>query len=232
MLDDTKPCFLSFLGTELGSISQPPLQLRVTPLECGQNDVPLSILVPNNFLGKLPGWLASLVCQSGSLDSVESWDSRGISEPQDRVQVTWVSIWSRATTYPPPPRLSPIALSGARDIVFILYLFIYLFILSFTFLGPHPRPMEVPRPGVQLELWLLAYTTATATPDLSLVCNLHHSSRQCQIPNPLSETRYWTHNLMVPGQIRFRCATMGTPDIIFYYDKLLGCRDSLSSPLA
>ena len=47
--------------------------------------------------------------------------------------------------------------------------------------------MEVPRPG--LELQLPAYTTATATQDLSLVCNLHHSPWQCQILNPLSEAR-------------------------------------------
>ena len=36
---------------------------------------------------------------------------------------------------------------------------------------------------VELELQLLAYTTATATPDPSWVCNLHHSSRQCWILN-------------------------------------------------
>ena len=35
----------------------------------------------------------------------------------------------------------------------------------------------------------LAYTTATATLDLSHVCDLHHSSWQCRILNPLSETR-------------------------------------------
>ena len=48
--------------------------------------------------------------------------------------------------------------------------------------------MEVPRLGVELELQLLAYTTATATatPDLSCLCDLHHSSQQCQILNPLS----------------------------------------------
>ena len=34
-----------------------------------------------------------------------------------------------------------------------------------VFLGPHPEHMEVPRPGVEQELWLLAYTTATAMPD-------------------------------------------------------------------
>ena len=33
--------------------------------------------------------------------------------------------------------------------------------------------MEVPRLGDESELQLLAYTTATATPDLSHMCNLH-----------------------------------------------------------
>ena len=49
--------------------------------------------------------------------------------------------------------------------------------------------MEVPRLGFQLELQLLAYTTATATWDLSCVCNLHHSSQQRQILSPLSKAR-------------------------------------------
>ena len=76
--------------------------------------------------------------------------------------------------------------------------------------------MEVPRLGVQSELQLLAYyTTATATRDLSPVCDLHHSSWQCQILNPLSEARDRTHNLMVSSQIRFHCATMGTPQQFF-----------------
>ena len=43
--------------------------------------------------------------------------------------------------------------------------------------------------GVELELWLLAYATATATGDSSRICDSHHSSRQHQIPNPLSDTR-------------------------------------------
>ena len=38
--------------------------------------------------------------------------------------------------------------------------------------------MEVPRLGVTLELQLPAYTTATATSDLSCICDLHHSTRQ------------------------------------------------------
>ena len=40
---------------------------------------------------------------------------------------------------------------------------IIIIVLCFCFLGPHLRHMEVPRLGVQLELQLPAYTTATAT---------------------------------------------------------------------
>ena len=54
---------------------------------------------------------------------------------------------------------------------------------------------------VKLELQLLAYTTATATQDLSYACNLHHSSWQHWILNPLSEARDQTHILMDTSQV-------------------------------
>ena len=60
---------------------------------------------------------------------------------------------------------------------------------------------EVPRLGVESELLLPAYTRTTAKPDLSRICDLHHSSRQCQILNPLSEARDRTSNLIVPSWI-------------------------------
>ena len=66
----------------------------------------------------------------------------------------------------------------------------------FFFLGPHPQHMEVPRLGDELELQLLATATATATWDPSCVCDLHHSSWQCRILNPLSKARDQTHILM------------------------------------
>ena len=59
----------------------------------------------------------------------------------------------------------------------------------FFFMGPPLQPMEVPRPGVKLELQLPAYTTATAMPDTSHVCDLHHSSWQRWILNPLTNAR-------------------------------------------
>ena len=75
----------------------------------------------------------------------------------------------------------------------------------------HPRHMKLPRVGVQSELPLPAY--ATATLDLIHVCNLHHSSWQRQIVNPLSEARDWTRVLMYTSQIYFCWATTETPGI-------------------
>ena len=57
----------------------------------------------------------------------------------------------------------------------------------------------------------VAYTTATAMPDRSRVCELHHCSWKRRILNPLSEVRDRTHSLMVPSRIRFRHAMLGTP---------------------
>ena len=89
-------------------------------------------------------------------------------------------------------------------------LFLFLFFI-FCFLGPHLWHMKFPRLGVELELQLLAYTTAAATPDLSRIWNLHHSSQQCRILKPLSEARDWTCILKEPGWICFCCTTTGTP---------------------
>ena len=67
--------------------------------------------------------------------------------------------------------------------------------------GLHPGHMEVPRLGVELELSLPVYTTATVTSDLSCVCDPHPSSRQRLILNPLSEARDRTRILMDISQV-------------------------------
>ena len=78
------------------------------------------------------------------------------------------------------------------------------------FLGPHPWHMEVPRVGGKSELQLPAYTTARAMRNPSRACNLHHSSRQHWILNPLRKARNWTLILMDPSQVHFCWTTMGT----------------------
>ena len=79
--------------------------------------------------------------------------------------------------------------------------------------------MEVPRLGAQSELQLLAYATATAMADPSRLCKLYHSSQQCWIINPMSEARDRTQNLMIPSQIHFWYAMMGTPKRSFDEEK-------------
>ena len=93
--------------------------------------------------------------------------------------------------------------SAATVLVQEFVLFISFFSFSFFgfFWGCFPWHMEVLRLGVESELWRLAYTTATATWDPSHVCDLHYSSRQRQILNPLSDARDRTRNLMVPSRI-------------------------------
>ena len=63
------------------------------------------------------------------------------------------------------------------------------------FLELHPWQMEVARLGVKLEQQLPAYTTATARPDPSCICNLHHSSRQCRILSPTERGQGWNLSL-------------------------------------
>ena len=76
----------------------------------------------------------------------------------------------------------------SRAFVFLVVSFFFFFFFL-AFLGPHLWHMEVPGPGIQSELQLPAYTTATALPDLSHICDLHYSSWQHQTLNPLSEAR-------------------------------------------
>ena len=72
-----------------------------------------------------------------------------------------------------------------------------------VFFWPHPWHTEVSRLGVELELKLLAYTTAKAVWNLSRVFELHHSRWQCQILNLLSKARDQTCVLVDTSQIRF-----------------------------
>ena len=96
-----------------------------------------------------------------------------------------------------------------------VYYFIYLFIYL-SFLGPYPWHMEVARLGFEMELQLpasLCHSHTTATRDPSGVWDLHWSSRQCQILNPLNKARGQTCILMDASRICFCWATTGTPSV-------------------
>ena len=71
--------------------------------------------------------------------------------------------------------------------------------------------MKVPRLGVESELQLPAYATATAIPDPGCICDIHHRSCECWILNPLNKVRDRTCILMNTIQIHFHWAMMGTP---------------------
>jgi len=66
------------------------------------------------------------------------------------------------------------------------FYFFFIFLLFRATL----QHMDIPKLGVEMELQLPAYTTATATPDSSHIFDLYHSSWQRRIPNTLSEARY------------------------------------------
>ena len=72
------------------------------------------------------------------------------------------------------------------------------------FLGLHPWHMEIPRLGVESELQLPAYATAMAMWDPDHICDLHHSSWQHWILNPLSEARDRTLIFVDTSRVRFR----------------------------
>ena len=126
-------------------------------------------------------------------------------------------IWAATATYPTPaatlyllincisPGIKHTPLQRPKPLQLDFFFFF------FFFLGRHPLHMHIPRLGVESELQPLADTTAMATPDLRHVCDLHHSSQQPQILNPVSEARDQTHILMDTSQIPFCWATTGTP---------------------
>ena len=89
------------------------------------------------------------------------------------------------------------------------FLFLFLF---FGLLGPYPWRTEFPRLRGQNQSYSCKppCTTATAVVDPKGICNLHHSSLQRWVPDPLIKARDWTHILMETSRIRFHWATMGT----------------------
>ena len=110
------------------------------------------------------------------------------------IYVLVLSTWTRSSD-------TLVSMSTPSTQILVSFCFVLFLFLSFQ--GHTQGIWSFPRLGVELELHLLAYVTATATQDLSPLCNLHHRSQQHQILNLLIRARAQTCILMDASQIGF-----------------------------
>ena len=108
-----------------------------------------------------------------------------------------------------------------KFLFFKCFFILFYFVLFLLLVRAAPVAHEILRLGVESELQFTAYLTATATQEPSLISDLHHSSWQHWMVNPLSEARDRTCHLMVPSQICFCCTTTGIPFFFFFFNVLI-----------
>jgi len=89
------------------------------------------------------------------------------------------------------------------------------FILFLLLFRPVPEACGICQARGWIRAAAEAYARATATPGPSCVCDLHHSSQQYQILNPLSQARDWTHVLLDTSWVCYCWTTTETPDYNF-----------------
>ena len=92
------------------------------------------------------------------------------------------------------------------------YLFIYLFMLFRAL----PMAYGSSQAGGQIRAAAASLYHSQSNMGSSRICNLHHSTQQHQILNPLIKGRNWTHVLMDTSQVRYCWATTGTSAFIFW----------------
>ena len=129
----------------------------------------------------------------------------------------------------PPAMFVPVSLHLCQHLVLlkgIVWKLIVPFV-CFCFLGLHPQHMEVPRLGVELELQLPAYTTASAMRGVSCVYDLHHSSKQWQMGLTHWERPGFepTSSWILVGFVNL-WATKGTPLIVLLIHTYLVTNDA------
>ena len=94
--------------------------------------------------------------------------------------------------------------------MFINFMFFFGFVLLFR-VAPAACGSSQARGRIRATAAGLHHGHSNARSEPHHICNVHHSSRQRWIFNPLSEARDRTHILMDPSQVCFRRATIGTP---------------------
>ena len=117
-------------------------------------------------------------------------------------------LWGDVTFLWGIPTSAPGGMTSVSAILAFVFVFLFLF-----------RAAPSTHGGSQVRGQIRAVATSLhyshSKPDLSCVCDLHHSSQQCQIFNPLSKARNQTCVLMDASQIHFHCATTGTLILAF-----------------
>ena len=137
---------------------------------------------------------------------------------------SWAMDWTLATAVTQQWQCQVLTCWATRELWII-----------FSFFRSAPVACGCSRLGVDSELQLVAYTTDTAMPDLSHVLDLHLSSWQYWILNPLNETRDPTRILMdnrfisaelqweLPGFSLFTCRYWCVTSVVYWKDlKRLG----------
>ena len=139
----------------------------------------------------------------------------GANKPWASPQPPWWCFWGFIRIFQEEVRLNwDSKENNVRVYHFIIFLFLFLF------LGLHLWHMEVPRLGVQSELQLPAYTTATTMRDPSHICDLHHSSQPRWMPHPLSEARDQTCIFVDTSWICFCWAATGPLSLSLFLSKI------------
>ena len=124
---------------------------------------------------------------------------RGAWQPPNPPAFTLQMRKSKAKRHELPKVRQPV--KGEPELAFVPpVISFYMSFFFFFFLGPYLWHMEVPRLGGESELQLSAYTINTAMRDPGHICDLHQSSRQCRILNPMSEARDRSRILMDPSR--------------------------------
>ena len=95
------------------------------------------------------------------------------------------------------------------------FIFLFFFSLFFFFFRAAPMAYGDSQARGPIEATAAGLHHSHGNANQSLICHLHHSSRQCWIL-PLSEARDRTCILMDASQIHFLWATMGTPQVLFF----------------
>ena len=107
------------------------------------------------------------------------------------------------------------AFSFVLALIFLLLLFFFFFFFFFNFCLFRATPAAHGRSQARGQIGAAACATATATADLRCVCDLHHSSLQHWILNPLSGARDQTYIFMDTSQVRYCWSTIGTSSLNF-----------------